>query len=147
MVPQWQILEQDQEKKNAVGPKRGTAVATHQLKPAEVLLKLLDRLNKEAAILNSSSPRFYMDCLCLTRDIDEVLKPHIDIDKFYGVLGSLGKKVTRHGKQLTGMRLVPLFLVYTKHLPIARRVLIRWLESNGGNGAVSFPKPPSRKES
>lgn len=88
-----------------------------------------------------------MDCVELIQIIDDKLKPYIDVDGILESQGISGRKATRNNKQLTALRIYVVLSGYSEFLPIIRGVLVKWLKSNGGNGAVSFPKPPSRKES
>lgn len=139
-------MEEDQEKKDATRFKRGTTATARQRQPSELLVELFDRLDQEAAILKFCSPKLFLDCLHLIRDIDEELKPHLDVEGITGLPSKSSKKATAIGDQLPEMRLLAVLSRCVEFVPIARRVLIRWLKSDGGSGAVSFPKPPSRKE-
>lgn len=142
MNPQCQILERSQEKESVARPKRRTAITTHQIQPSALLVDLLNRLNQEAAMLKSCSPRLFLDCLHLAQDIENELKAHVNVGEFFEWIGIAGKHPTPHGKQPELSRIYAVLSGRFDLLPIVRAIIMKWLKSKGGNGAMLFPKPP-----
>lgn len=145
-VSQSQLLDKtdktgSQRSPSASKPGKTRSDMISQRKPSEVLVVLLERLNQEAPVLKASSATLYMNCLKLVRDMDDQLEGKTRAEDLIRISESLGMKARGDGRQFTGAKSGPVLVGAYEGLPIVREVIVKWLKKNGGNGAVSFPRP------